>query len=194
MKIGTLIDFLKKRNKILIPESPFKPASVIVPLVLNDKISMLLTRRSLRLTHHKGEVSFPGGRCDKEDATKLDTALRELYEEIGIPKEEVVILGKLDDYVSITNFHISTFLAKIPYFCPYSFNKDEIDDVYIVPLKDFFIEPKLEIYQKGDKVSTNYIYDFKYFRVFGVTAKIIKDLVNILEKSGFVKENYDFIF
>lgn len=194
MKIELLIEFLKKRERVLIPESFYKPASVIVPIVLNDKISILLTKRSLKLTHHKGEVSFPGGRCDKEDGTKLNTALRELQEEIGIPKEEVVILGNLDDYVSITNFHISTFLAKIPYFCPYSFNKDEIDDIYIVPIKDFFSPPKVEIYKKGDKNSTNYIYDFSSFKVFGVTAKIIKDLVNILEESGFVKENYDFIF
>ncbi len=194
MRIEVLIGFLNKRERRVIAESHYKPASVIVPLIFNDKISVLLTKRSLNLSHHKGEVSFPGGRCDNEDKTKLDTALRELKEEIGIPKDEVLIFGQLDDYVSITHFHISTFLAKIPYFCPYSFNKDEIDDIYLIPLKDFLIRHKELIHSKDGDVRTNYIYTFESFRVFGVTAQIIKDLIDIFEKSGFIKENYDLIF
>ncbi|MCX7991344.1 MAG: CoA pyrophosphatase [Proteobacteria bacterium] len=194
MKTETLINFLKDRKRRVISENPYKPASVVVPLVLNDYISLLLTKRSLKLNHHKGEISFPGGRTDSKDTTKTDTALRELYEEIGIPKEEVIILGPLDDYVSITNFHISAFLARIPYFCPYSFNKEEVEDIYLIPLKVFLNNPKTEIYKKGELTTINYIYEFNSLKIFGVTAKIIKDLINILEKSGFIKENYDLIF
>lgn len=194
MKTDSLIYFLKKRKRRVISENTYKPASVVVPILFNDKISLLLTKRSLKLNYHKGEVSFPGGRCDKVDENKLDTALRELYEEMGIPREEVFILGRLDDYVSITNFHIAPFLAQIPYFCPYSYNREEIDDIYIIPLKEFFLEPEVESYIKDGKIIKNYIYDFKKFKIFGVTAKIIKDLMKILENSGFIKENYNLIF
>ncbi len=194
MRLEPLTEYLKLRKRHCIDEEGYKPASVVIPLVLNNRISILLTKRSLKLNHHKGEVSFPGGRADLSDATRLDTALRELYEEIGIPQQEVDIIGLLDDYISISNFHITTFLARIPYFCPYSYNREEIDEVYIIPLRCFLKEPRKEIYKRADLVRENYIFDVDGVRIFGVTAKIIMDLTDILKESGFIEENKDLIF
>ncbi len=194
MRLEPLIKYLKIRKRNIIDETGYRPAAVVIPLVMNDSISILLTKRSLKLTHHKGEISFPGGRADLSDSTKLDTALRELYEEIGIPQSEVFIIGLVDDYLSITNFHITTFVAQIPYFCPYSYNKEEIDEVYIIPLRYFLKEPKTEIYKRGDLVRKNFIYDIDRIRIFGVTAQIIKDLTHIMKESGFIEENKNFIF
>lgn len=193
MKVDSLMLYLKKRRRAIIQQDGYKPASVLIPITEHDRIYMILTKRSSNLNNHAGEVSFPGGRVDISDRNRLHTALRELHEEIGIPENEVNVIGILNDVVSITNFHIVPYVGVIPFFCPYNFNKSEIEKILMVPLKFFLEKPKVEIYKKGDIIRPNYIYNYKETTIFGVTAHIIKDFIEILEKSGFLKENIDLI-
>ncbi|MEQ8768763.1 MAG: CoA pyrophosphatase [Planctomycetota bacterium] len=77
-------------------------AAVLVPWLVGPRgdFRVVLTVRSAHLQHHPGQVSFPGGRQEPEDATTLETALREAHEEIGLEPSRVLVLGRLDDQIS----------------------------------------------------------------------------------------------
>ena len=72
------------------------PAAVLLPLSMQgDGLSVVLTRRSQHVAHHKGEMCFPGGLRESWDADDGATALREAWEEVGIPPESVEVVGEL---------------------------------------------------------------------------------------------------
>lgn len=194
MEYKILQDYLNNRPRQIISQNGYKPASVLIPLTENGKIYVLLTKRAKHLTNHPGEISFPGGRMDDSDSNRLHTALREVEEEIGIPRDEVTILGALDDVISVTNFHVIPYVGIIPFFCPYDFNKSEIDEIVLVPLSFFLTEPQKEIYSKGDIKKDNYIYRYGDKKIFGLTATLLKSLIEILDKSGFLTINRELIF
>jgi len=77
-------------------------ASVLVPLVLRDELTVLLTQRTDHLNDHPGQISFPGGRAEPNDADPVATALREAHEEIGLEPFEVEVLGSLPTYTTST--------------------------------------------------------------------------------------------
>ncbi len=96
-----------------------RPAAVLVPIEPGGGV--WLTRRSNQLTHHAGQVSFPGGKIDPGDASPEAAALREAEEEIGLAGADVEILGRMDDYVTGTGFQITPVIGLIkpqPLFVP----------------------------------------------------------------------------
>lgn len=117
------------------------PAAVLVPLVQRDDgLTVLLTQRTAHLSHHGGQISFPGGRMEPEDADPTAAALRETREEIGLPSEKIDVLGRLDDYVTVTGFKVVPVVGMVqPPFtlAPDSF---EVQDVFEVPLS-FVLDP-----------------------------------------------------
>ncbi len=194
MEYRILQEYLSSRKRNIIPEKGFKLASVLIPLTENGRIYILLTKRAKHLSNHPGEISFPGGRVDISDNNRLDTALRELEEEVGIPRQEVTVIGALDDAISITDFHIIPYVGIIPFFCPYNYNRSEIDEIVLTPLAFFLNEPKREVYEKGNIKKDNLIYTYGDKKIFGLTAFLLKKLVEILDESGFLKENRELIF
>jgi len=89
---------------------------VLVPLLLAppQEPYVVLTRRRADLRRHAGEISFPGGRQDPEDANLMDTALREAEEEIGLPRADVNVLGELPSTSTFaTNYLIHPFVGSI---------------------------------------------------------------------------------
>ncbi|MGA0393409.1 MAG: NUDIX hydrolase, partial [Rhodospirillales bacterium] len=88
--------------------SKLKPAAVLIPLIKRpDDITVLFTKRTDTLSVHAGQISFPGGRVEEFDQSYEDAALRETEEEVGLPREQIEILGHLDDYNARTNFKIT---------------------------------------------------------------------------------------
>ena len=88
------------------------PAAVLVPLVRRAQgLQVLLTKRSDALEHHAGQISFPGGRVEPQDASAADTALREAHEETGLPPEAVELLGELPQYRTTTGFSITPLVG-----------------------------------------------------------------------------------
>ena len=71
---------------------PLVPAAVLVPVIISDTPSILLTKRTSHLSAHAGQVSFPGGRIDPEDSGPEAAALREAWEEIGLEATSVQVL------------------------------------------------------------------------------------------------------
>ena len=117
------------------------PAAVLVPVVNRaEGLTMLLTQRSADLPDHPGQISFPGGRVEPEDASIADAALREAAEEVGLAREHVAILGELPYYETVTGFRVTPVVGWVE--PPFALLPDpiEVADVFEVPLA-FLLEP-----------------------------------------------------
>ncbi|NOT05750.1 MAG: CoA pyrophosphatase [Anaerolineales bacterium] len=117
------------------PETQLKCAAVLVPLTYcQDEWHILFTRRTDRVESHKGQVSFPGGACDEGETTPEQTALREADEEIGMRPQDVTVLGRLSQLITISSFRVSPIVGVIPY--PYAFKvaSIEVARVFTIPL------------------------------------------------------------
>ena len=133
-----LKEIFRRYNKRTNTDASLKPSAVLIPLFYKEgHIHILLTQRSEQVIHHKGQICFPGGNYQSNDATLLQTALRETEEEIGLMAKDVEVLGELDDSSTITSgYVISPFVALIPY--PYVFkpNHNEIKQIISIPLSE----------------------------------------------------------
>jgi len=115
-------------------------ASVLVPLVQRDQVTVLLTQRTDHLTDHPGQISFPGGRAEPEDADAIATALREAEEEIGLHARHIEVLGSLPTYTTGTGFIVTPVVALIE--PPFTVEPDpfEVAEIFEVPLA-FLMSP-----------------------------------------------------
>jgi 8-oxo-dGTP pyrophosphatase MutT (NUDIX family) len=115
-------------------------AAVLVPIVMREHPTVLLTERTKHLSNHSGQISFPGGKTDKEDADASATALREAEEEIGLDPSLVDVLGVLPHYVTGTAFIITPVIALVQPGFSLNPNGYEVADVFEVPL-EFLMNP-----------------------------------------------------
>lgn len=116
------------------------PAAVLIPLVVRERLGLLLTQRTAHLSTHSGQIAFPGGKVDAEDRDATAAALREAQEEIGLEPAHVEVLGRLPEYVTGTQFHITPVVALVQPGFTLLPNPGEVDDVFEVPL-DFLMDP-----------------------------------------------------
>jgi 8-oxo-dGTP pyrophosphatase MutT (NUDIX family) len=122
-------------------DRPPASAAVLVPLVLRDGLpSVLLTERAGHLRTHSGQIAFPGGKVDADDASVRHAALREAQEEIGLDPEHVQVLGELPVYVTGTAFQVTPVVALVSPAMVLQPNPGEVADVFEVPL-DFLMNP-----------------------------------------------------
>ena len=111
-------------------------AAVLVPLVQRaDGLHVLLTRRTDHLRDHAGQISFPGGRAEPEDAGPAATALREAHEEVGLPRAQVDVIGQLPTYTTVTSYVVTPVVALVQ--APYVLALDsfEVAEAFEVPLQ-----------------------------------------------------------
>ena len=175
---------LSDRRRGIVSTNGLTRAAVLVPLFeKGGRYHVLLTKRTDRVKHHKGEISFPGGVVDEGDKDTEATALRETFEEIGLPREDMEILGKLDDAVTISSAHLVTpIVAKIAYPYPFSVNEEEIEELIEIPLEAFLDENRWteDIHLNGDKKVLNYSFEYEGRIIWGATARIIRQFLDIL--------------
>ncbi len=115
-------------------------AAVLVPIVLHERPTVLLTERTAHLSTHSGQVAFPGGRTDPGDADAAATALREAHEEVGLQPGAVEVLGQLSTYVTGTSFIVTPVVGLVQPGAPLHPNPHEVADVFEVPL-DYLLDP-----------------------------------------------------
>ena len=116
-------------------------AAVLIPLVMRDELTVLLTQRTEHLSTHSGQVAFPGGKQDPEDANATATALREAQEEIGLVVDQVEVLGSLPVYETGTAFFVTPVVALVQPNMQLQPNPYEVADVFEVPLR-FLLDPR----------------------------------------------------
>lgn len=115
-------------------------AAVLVPLVMREGLSLLLTERGRHLSTHSGQIAFPGGRSDDTDRDPVHTALREAEEEIGLAASHVEVLGTLPVYVTGSAYRVTPVVALVRPGFELRPNPDEVADVFEVPLH-FLMNP-----------------------------------------------------
>src|SRR6266850_7572696 len=122
-------------------EAAVTAAAVLIPIVQHPSgLSVIFTKRTTHLKAHSGQVSFPGGRAEPEDATPEFTALRETQEEIGLAMERVEVLGRLPDYLTRTGFRVTPVVGLIVPPLDLTPDPREVEDVFEVPLA-FLLDP-----------------------------------------------------
>jgi 8-oxo-dGTP pyrophosphatase MutT (NUDIX family) len=172
------------RSKACIEDQRWKRAAVLIPIFKKDgEYHILFTRRSDTVPHHKGQISFPGGRQDRKDQNALAAALREAHEEMGIQEKDVQILGELDDFCTATSdFCISPFVGLIPYPYPFQVNEREIEEVIEAPLVALLDERKFrqEIHWRNGEPLEVLFFQYQDHTIWGATARILKQLLELL--------------
>ena len=181
---------LAQRVTQTLADPSLTPAAVLLVLYPKDgQYCILLQKRSEQVEYHKGEISFPGGTQDQEDRDSLDTALRETEEEMGIRREDVTILGELDEVATNSGFLIRVYVGTIDYPYPFKPSKLEIAEVLEVPISVLQDPANLRVESRWDQgqLTTSYAYAYNQHLIFGATARILQQFLELLG-TGIAKE------
>ena len=160
-------------------------AAVLIPLYeKGSEVHVVLTKRTDRVQNHRGEISFPGGRQESSDFDLASTALRETNEEIGLLPDDVEIIGRVDDIVTISNYHVTAFVGEIdPAVCPYSWcrQESEVAEVLEVPLSHLLDPANLIEVPRNRNGEMLLMEAFQYHDhvIFGATARMLRNLLNV---------------
>ena len=166
-------------------DAALTPASVLLPLVVRDAgLTLLFTQRTAHLTDHAGQVSFPGGRREVHDASRIDTALRETEEECGLDRRHVEVLGTLPDYLTGTGYHVTPVVALV--HPPFSLHPDpgEVAEIFEVPLR-FLMDGRNHQrrsaeFPNGRGRRSFYAMPYERFFIWGATAGMLRNLFHLL--------------
>lgn len=156
-----------------------RQAAVLVPVTdVGPDAQVILTRRTVAMRRHSGQVAFPGGAIDPEDASPEIAAMREAEEEIGLDRRFVEPVGRLPVYMTTTGFHITPVLAVVRPGYAYTLNPAEVDAVFETPLS-FLMDPANHKRESRvwDGIERHYYaMPFGEHRIWGVTAGIIRTM------------------
>jgi 8-oxo-dGTP pyrophosphatase MutT (NUDIX family) len=156
-------------------------AGVLVPLFVREaRLWILFTRRTESVEHHRGQISFPGGGEEPQDANLWETALRESQEELGIRPEDAVALGRLSPLTTVTDFYVEPYVAAIPQ--PYALRpaEAEIAEVIEVPIAALQNPAILEKRKLPGREEPVLFYHYGEQVIWGATARMAAELLEAL--------------
>lgn len=164
-------------------KSRLKQSSVLLLLfVENDEIYVCLIKRPSHMKHHAGQIALPGGRLEKGE-TELEAAFRETFEEIGVPADQITLLGSLSEfYVEVSRFQIQPFVGWLNTKPTFILDPNEVEKTILFPLKKFnapFCE--MELQTVSGKLNVPCI-RFEGEIIWGATAMILSEFADLLQQ------------
>lgn len=168
-------------------QAPPRPAAVLIPLLrVAEDWHVLFTRRTDSLAEHSGQVAFPGGRSDPEDHSPEVTALREAQEEVGINPGDVRLLGRLNPFLTITNYLVTPVIGSIPWPYPLQPAQVEVSRVFTIPLDwladtSNFEQRQRQLPQPYGSVSVLYYHPYDGETLWGASARFTHMLLRDLD-------------
>ena len=163
-----------------------KPSSVLIPLTSDHlQREVILTIRATTVRDHKGEISFPGGRKDKTDVSFEMTALRETHEEIGIDRNDIEIIGQLDDTKTRSGYLIRPYIGFIPSNYDFHHNTAEVSQILTVPLIHLLtINHMTREWREYDSAfEQTPVYHYGKHAIWGATARMMRQFLHIIKSS-----------
>jgi 8-oxo-dGTP pyrophosphatase MutT (NUDIX family) len=158
-----------------------KPAAVLIGLIARESgVNVILTKRAETLNNHSGQIAFPGGRIDDEDASAEAAALREAWEEIGLDINEVEVMGRLPNYHTGSGYRVAPVIGFVREGADFKINPDEVDYMFEVPLSFLMDEANHQKTSKTWNDQERFFYAIPYgeYYIWGVTAGMIRVLYN----------------
>lgn len=193
---------IEKDGKIM-GQDKARKAAVLIPLIkTGDKWDILFEVRSKRLKKQPGDICFPGGRLEKNDVSLQNTAVRETYEELGIDKSAIEVIGKLGTCIPTPELFIYPYVGVVDGKSGFSPNPDEVEEIFTVPLswlmkqrpekhsmklnvdtgQDFPFERiafgKNYPFRQKKVIETFYEYNGK--TIWGLTARILEHFITLM--------------
>ena len=161
------------------PGGSLRPAAVLVAIQPGPGgARLILTKRASHLKHHPGQIAFPGGKQDDGDADLEATALREAWEEVGLPPGQVEVLGRLAPHETVTGFAMTpvlglvrdTFLARV--------DREEVEEMFTVPLAHVLDTGRYRVEGRVWRGTMRRYYAVPYgpYYIWGATARILRGL------------------
>ncbi len=162
---------------------PGKTAAVLVPLLDLDEPQVVLTRRADHLVQHAGQVSFPGGAAEEHDDSAVQTALREAWEEIGLPPERTTPIGFLDRMDTISDYRILPVVALVQWPVMWKLDYSEVAEVFTVPLS-FALDRSRYVMghvTRDGQDHTTWSLQWEKHTIWGATAAMLLNLAKRME-------------
>jgi 8-oxo-dGTP pyrophosphatase MutT (NUDIX family) len=173
--------------------SNIKTSSVIMPLFFDEsEVSLILTKRNSNLKSHPGQISFPGGVCEKTESL-VDAALREWEEEVGVSRNFLEVIGKFDPVNTYTGYMIFPFIAIYKGDLIFQESKDEVERMIFLKLSDLEKIPFYSIESPRNDGRYLYFFDLDGEVLWGATCAMIvaflQKFTGYIRKSILVKSN-----
>ena len=182
LQLGMAPSFREELLRTRPPDASCREAGVLALFFPREAVPhLLLTVRRDDLPHHPGQVSFPGGRREA-DETLLETALRETHEEVGLPPDDIEILGPLTPlYVPPSNFCVHPFVGALPYVPDLTPQDAEVAALLSAPLP-LLLDPTTRRREpwtlRGQQVEVPFL-AVEDYKVWGATAMMLAELLSL---------------
>ena len=165
------------------PSTALRPAAVLVPLIDHPGgTAVLLTQRTAHLSAHAGQISFPGGRIEADDSDPIAAALRETEEEVGLPRDRVSVIGRLDTYVTGTGFEITPIVGIVEPPVVLAIDPFEVAEAFEVPLAFILDRRNHQRIERavGAQSRCFFVLPYEGRNIWGATAGILVNLAEVL--------------